>query len=387
MKVTHVITSVHTGGAEMMLYRLLLHSDREKFDYQVISMTDIGAVGDKIQALGVPVRELGMRRGVPNPLGVVRLARWLKSDLPDVVQTWMYQADLVGGLAAAMAGGIPVAWGIHSTELDPRTEKRSKIWTVRACARLSGWLPAKIVCCANASRSVHTRLGYNKGKMLVIPNGCDLTTFAPDPQARPSVRSELGLQEGTPLVGLVARFDSPKDHLTFVRAAAHLRARAPEVRFLLCGDGITWENRQLTGWIDSVGMRSAFRLLGRRQDVPRLTAALDVASSCSSYGEAWPLVVGEAMACGVPCVVTDVGDCALMVGDTGRVVPPKDPETLASAWHELLALSPDARTRLGSAARRRTEEHFSLDSAVAKYEGLYREIASQGGVAVPLVTS
>ena len=382
MRVTHVITGLNTGGAETMLYRLLLYTDRAEYEPQVISMTDIGAIGEKIRALGVPVRALGMRRGVPNPLGVLRLARWLSRDAPHVVQTWMYQADLVGALAARLTGSVPVAWGIHSTHLDPRSESWTKIWSVRACARLSRRLPTRIVCCSETSRAVHAKLGYVMKKMIVIPNGSDLTAFKPDPEARPSVRKELGIQEETPLVGLVARFDSPKDHRTFVRAAALLHARVPEANFVLCGDDITWDNPQLAEWIDAAGVRSCCHLLGRRLDIPRLTAALDVASSSSSYGEAWPLVVGEAMACGVPCVVTDVGDCALIVGDTGRVVPPKDPEALADGWHELLALGSEERAWLGQTARRRMEENFGLLGAVAKYEELYEELAPRRNLTI-----
>lgn len=411
MKVTHVITALHTGGAETMLYRLLRYSDPAEFEHQVISMVDIGAIGEKIRALGVPVRALGMRRGVPDPLGVLRLARWLREEPPDVMQTWMYQADLVGGLAARLAGGMPVAWGIHSAYLDPQSVKRTKIWTVRACALSSRWLPARIVCCSEASVEVHAKLGYPKKKMLTIPNGSDLAAFEPDPEARSAVRRELGLREGTPLVGLVARFDgnaaaprepresalrrywpkgrlaSPKDHNTFIRAAGLLHARLPDANFVLCGDGITWQNTQLVEWIDAAGLRSHCHLLGRRLDMPRLTAALDVATSSSAYSEAWPLVLGEAMACGVPCVVTDVGDSALIVGDTGRVVPPKNPAALADAWHELLTLPPSLRAQLGLAARRRIEERFSLTSAVAKYEELYRELAARSGPAMPLEAS
>ena len=378
MKVTHVITGLNTGGAETMLYRLLLHTDRAAYESEVVSMTDIGAIGEKIRALEVPVRALGMRRGVPNPLGVLRLARWLRQDPPDVIQTWMYQADLVGGLAAGLAGGAPVAWGIHNAYLDPRSTKRIKLWTVRACTWSSRWLPRRVVCCSEATREVHAKLGYPKKKMVVIPNGADLAAFRPDPEARPLVREELGLRSETPLIGLVARFDLPKDHRTFVRAAGLLHARMPDVNFVLCGDGITWENPQLAGWIDAAGVRSRCHLLGRRLDVPRLSAALDVATSSSSYSEAWPLAVGEAMACGVPCAVTDLGDSAVIVGDTGRVVPPRDPEALADAWHELLALPPDERARLGQAARRRMEEHFDLLGAVARYERLYEEIAPHG---------
>jgi glycosyltransferase involved in cell wall biosynthesis len=376
MKVTHVITTLHTGGAEMMLYRLLEHTDRTTFEPQVVSMTDIGAVGEKIQELGVPVRALGMRPGVPNPHGLLRLTRWLRSDPPDVVQTWMYQADLLGGLAAKLTGGIAVAWGIHNAYLDSRSLKRIKRWTIRACAWSSRRLPNRIVCCSESSRRAHVELGFAKKKMLVIPNGVDPTTFKPDSGARSSVREELGLQEETPTIGLVARFDLPKDHRTFVRAAGLLHARMPDVNFVLCGEGITWANPQLVEWIDAAGVRSRCHLLGRRQDTPRLTAALDIAVCSSAYSEAWPLILGEAMACGVPCVVTDVGDCALIVGDTGRIVRPRDPEALADAWHELLTLSPNERARLSSAARLRAEERFSLSRTVTNYETLYRELTA-----------
>lgn len=370
-KVAHVITGLDTGGAETMLYRLLLHTDRTAFEPRVISMTDVGAVGEKIRALGVPVLALGMRRGVPNPQGVLRLVRRFRQEPPHVVQTWMYQADLVGGLAAKLAGDPPVVWGIHSTRLDPLSVTRLKIWTVRSCAWSSRWLPTRIVCCSEVSREVHVEMGYVAGKMLVIPNGADPEAFRPEPEARPVVRKELGLPEEAVLIGLVARFDRPKDHRTFVRAAALLLARMPEVNFVLCGDGVTWENPELAEWIDAAGIRSRCHLLGRRADVPRLTAALDIASSSSFYGEAWPLSVGEAMACGVPCVVTDVGDSALIVGRTGRVVPPKKSGALAGAWHELLIMSREERVRLGLSARQRVKERFSLSEAVAKYEGLY----------------
>jgi glycosyltransferase involved in cell wall biosynthesis len=381
VKVTHVITGLDTGGAETMLYRLLLHTDRAAYESEVISMTDIGAVGEKIRALGVPIRALGMRRGVPNPLGVLRLARWLSQYSPDVLQSWMYQADLVSGLAARLAGGMPVAWGIHNAYLEPRSVKRIKLWTVRACIWSSGWLPSRIVCCSEASREVHARLGYPQKKMIVVPNGADLAAFRPDPEARRSVCEELGLRVETPLIGLVARFDLPKDHRTFVQAAGLLHTRVPEAHFILCGDSITRENPQLTEWIDAARVRSRCHLLGRRLDMPRLSAALDVATSSSSFSEAWPLAVGEAMACGVPCAVTDVGDSSVMVGDTGRVVPPKNPQALADAWHGLLTLGPDERARLGQAARRRMEDHFDLLGAVAKYEKLYEELALRSDLA------
>jgi glycosyltransferase involved in cell wall biosynthesis len=384
LRVVHVITGLNTGGAETMLLRLLTHTDRERFDSLVVSMTDVGPIGERIAALGVPVRALGMQRGVPNPAGVGRLARLLRAVRPDVVQTWMYQADLVGGLAAKAAGGAPVVWGIHSTDLDPAQITRLKRATVRACVAASHVLPTRIACCSESSLVSHAALGYVREKMLVIPNGADPVAFAPDPDARRSVRAELGVAPDTPLVGHVARFDPAKDHRTLVRAAALLLERMPDVAFVLCGDAVTAENRELAGWIDEAGIAPSVHLLGRRSDIPRLTSGVDLATSSSSYGEAWPLAVGEAMACGVPCVVTDIGDSPVIVGDTGLTVPPRDPAALAGAWHRILSLDREERARLGAAARRRIEEHFSLQSAVASYERVYAELAgARDGAPVP----
>src|SRR6185503_9929721 len=131
-----------------------------------------------------------------------------------------------------------------------------------------------------------------------------------------------------PLIGLVGRFDPQKDHRNFIAAAAILHRSCPDVHFLLCGDNVTWENAKLRGWIEETGLRKQYRLVGRRQDMARLTAALDIGTSSSSYGEGFPNVIGEAMSCGVPCVVTDIGDSALIVGQTGRVVPAQNPEAL-----------------------------------------------------------
>jgi|Deesub1362A_J573_1020465.scaffolds.fasta_scaffold01015_13 glycosyltransferase involved in cell wall biosynthesis len=380
LRVVHLISGLEIGGAEMMLYRLLATMDRSEFSSQVVSLTDIGPVGEMISALGIPVWAVRMGRGIPNPLATIKLSRWLRRKRPHVIQTWMYHADLVGGMAALLAGGVPVAWGIHHSNLDPRWNKRMTIWTASVCAKLSKRLPDKIVCCSQAARRVHTCLGYAEEKMVVIPNGFDLEAFKPDETARCAVRHELGIPDSALLIGMVARFHPQKDHHNFIEAAARLHQRVSDVHFLLCGEGVSSDNAKLTQWIEAAGGRENFHLLGKREDIPRLLAALDIASSSSSYGEAFPLVIGEAMACGVPCVVTDVGDSALIVGDTGIVVPPRDPSALAAAWHELIRRGEEERRRLGKAARRRIQANYSLPGIAARYERLYREIAQKHNI-------
>jgi glycosyltransferase involved in cell wall biosynthesis len=372
--VTHIITDVSTGGAEIMLLKLVSQLDRQRFAARVISLTSSGPIGDRLEALGVPVQALGMRPGSPDPRAVLRLAGWLRANPPDLVQTWMYHADLVGGIATRLAGRAPVIWGIRNSNLDVVRSRRSTRWTVQVSALLSRWVPRCIVSCSETARRIHVGLGYAADKMIVIPNGFNLDLFCPDGQAGVSVRQELGLSAGAKLVGLVARFDPQKDHYNFVKAAAEVNARLPEAHFLLCGEGVDWENRLLAGWIDAQGLRDHFHLLGMREDIPRLSAALDVACSSSAYGEAFSNVLGEAMACGVPCAVTDVGDSAYIVGNTGKVVAPNDARALAGAVVELLELPAARRAELGMAARLRMQQSFEIQAVVNQYEQLYTSL-------------
>lgn len=371
MKITHVISGLRTGGAESMLEKLLQASDRSRFEAEVVSLTDVGAIGERIAATGVPVRALGMRRGRSQPLGLMRLTRWLRHDPPAVVQTWLYHADLVGGMAAMLAGRIPVIWNLRHSDLEAGSS-RATVWTVRACARLARRLPARIVSCSEAGRQVHGRLGYPAERIVVIPNGFDLERFRPDPVARERFRREARIPGSVPVVGVVARHHPQKDHITFLAAARRLVAEGRSIHFLLCGPLI--DRDDVAAAVREAGLVGHCTLLGRRDDVERIHAAVDVVCSSSSSGEGFPNVIGEAMACGVPCVVTDVGDSARIVGDTGRVVPRRDPAALAAALGGLLDLDPGSRRKLGEAARRRIARHFSLGAVVARYERLYTSV-------------
>lgn len=371
IRIVHIIIGLDTGGAETMLFKLLSNIDRQLFAPAVVSLTDIGPIGEKLISLGLPVKALGMRAGLPKPGDLLRLKRIIEEWRPDLIQTWMYHSDLIGGFVARWAGIKKVIWNIRASRLEPDAIKRSTIWIASLCARLSRRLPAKIICCSEASVVVHSQLGYDTGKMTVIPNGFDLAAFKPNPEARRSVRDELGLSAEAQLIGLVGRFDPMKDHRNFVQAAGLLHQQRPETHFLLCGNGIDWQNDELRGWIEQQGIRERCHLLGRRDDIPRINAALDIATTSSS-GEGFPNVIGEAMACGIPFVATDVGDSALIIGDTGRVVPPRNPQALSAAWHEMLSLSQDRREALGRAARERIEKNFDLPLIVSKYESVYK---------------
>jgi glycosyltransferase involved in cell wall biosynthesis len=369
-----VITGLRTGGAEMMLLKVLERLD-PAWRPHVISLTDVGEIGHRIAALGIPVEGLGLRPGRVGPLAVARLATRLRELRPDVVHTWMYHADLVGGLAAKLAGGCAVGWAIHNTSLDPARTKRSTRLVVRACALLSRRVPDRILSVSEAARDAHVALGYAAERMVVVPNGFDVARFKPDPEARVDVRRELGLAPDAPLVGLVARWDPLKNIEGFVEAAGIVHGRRPDVHFIMVGSGIDSANERLVAMVQQAGVTGVVHTLGRRDDVPRLMTAMDVLVS-PSWGEAFPSVLGESMACGVPCAVTDAGDSALIVGDTGRVVACGDMEGLAKAACGLLGLSPGERATLGARARDRIAANFELGEIVNRYAAFYAELAT-----------
>lgn len=382
IKVMHVITTLGPAGAETTLCRIVSKMDRSRFDNEIVSLTSILDLAEKMKEAGTQVRSLRMKKSVPNPLLVMRLARWIRASRPDVIHTWMYHANLVGALAARLAGDAPVVWAIHHNSIDPRVDKRRTLLVNRACALLSWKFPARIVFCSEASLRLHKKIGYAPRKLQVIPNGFDLEQVKPAASARASLREELCIPADALIIGMAARFHPHKDHRNFIQAAATISKQIPGIHFVLCGLNVTRENSQLAEWMDAAGLNGSCHLLGPREDMPRLFAGMDIATT-SSRSEAFPVVIGEAMACGIPCVVTDAGDSAMIVGHTGIVVPPEDPNALARGWRNLIQAGPEVRHRLGMAARKRVQKNFALPAIVERYQAIYAELAVGKPHAIP----
>lgn len=375
IRILHLITTLDTGGAEMMLKRLVSRMDPERFSNRVVCLAVPGRIGAAIAETGIPVTYLGMRRGAPSPAAVLTLIREIRSARPDVIQTWLYHADLIGLVAGRLAGAETIVWNIRCSNMDLRQYNRTTRIVFSALRRLSAF-PAAIIANSEAAMRYHRAIGYRSSVFTVIPNGFDLARFKPDGNARADVRRELGLPADAALVGCVGRFDPAKDHRTLIAAIALCRRRS--ATYLLCGEGLDRRNRRLAEWIEAYGVGKEIRLLGLRSDVPRMMAALDALVS-SSATEGFPNVIGEAMACGVPCVVTDAGDSSLIVGDTGIVVPPRDPMALGRALEAMLAMPLPQRMDLGAAARRRIESTFDLPRIARRYERLYLSLVHRAG--------
>lgn len=373
MNIVFVITNLNIGGAETMLYKLLKHIDRNRFKPSVISLVGLGEIGPQIKALGIPVFVLGLNSRLPSPIIIFRLYCLIRRLNPDIVHTWMYHADLLGGIAARLAGCKRIIWGIRHSNLSFSKNKFSTLLVVRLCAFLSRYIPSRILSCSEFAKDIHISIGYSADKFHVIPNGFEIDRFFPDCSSSLSLRDELGLPPQAQLVGLFARYDPQKNHLGFLKAASVVNSRLPNVHFVMAGYLVDNLNVDLINVISLYGLHEYVHLLGRRSDVPHLMASLDVLAS-SSYGEAFSNVLGEAMSCGVPCVVTDVGDSAAIVGNTGRVVPPGDMVGLGAALVELLSLSTVRKSALGLQARSRVKALYEISHIAGLYESFYEQV-------------
>jgi glycosyltransferase involved in cell wall biosynthesis len=373
MRIMHVITALPTGGAETMLLKLL-SATKEDHSQAVVSLMDQGTIGPRIVDLGVPVYTLGLRRGVLNPFRILSIRSLLRKFRPQLIQGWMYHGNVVASVAAALTPGPTlVVWSVHQTLDHVANFGRMTAAIIRLGALMSRH-PRAIVYVSRIGAKQHEDFGYQKGKGIVIPNGIDCEVFRPVTTCAKAVRFELGLGNDTILIGLVARFHPMKDHAGFLRAAGLVAAHHPEARFVLIGKDVSGEQPALREIIAEQRLQDRVFLLGERSDTPRLIAALDIACSASAWGEAFSLAIGEAMACGVPCVVTDVGDSAYIVGDTGLSVPPREPLALAQTIGRLIDAGVAYRRQLGTAARRRVESEFSLPAIARRYDKLYRQV-------------
>lgn len=370
IKVLHLITGLRTGGAEMMLFKLLGRMDRGRVLSSVVSLSSDGTLGERIRSLGVRVHSLGLRSDRFPAAGLLRLGRILLSEGPDIVQGWMYHANALTIPVRAIVKGVRIAWNVRD-DLFGEALSFSAYASHRLCAAFSRLVPDVILFNSYRSMESHRKAGYAARFMKVIYNGFDLEAFRPNHEARAYLREMLGLASAAEIVGMISRFSpSKKDHSTFLAGVSRLKALRPDVQFLLCGAGVSADNEMLMREAEKQGVRNMVHFLGERADVSRITAGLDVATLVSLV-EGFPNVVGEAMACGVPVVATDVGDCRAIVGDTGLIVPPRDPEALARAWLLLLEAGPEERRRLGLRARNRVGEYYDLGKIARQYETLY----------------
>nr|NDG06807.1 glycosyltransferase [Oxalobacteraceae bacterium] len=371
--ICHIIIGLETGGAERMLARLVTAvASSKEFDVHVISLTTLGVIGRELQRDGVKVSTVGWRGVADTPLMLVRLAGELIKLKPDIVQTWMYHADLFGGVVARLVGIRSVIWGIRASVLPENAPLTTRL-ARSVCALLSGSVPKTIICNSETGKSFHQRIGYSSQRLLVIPNGFEMKIFSEDQSSRRYLRDNWQVQPTEKLIGMVGRDSPDKNPVGFLEAVAKVFERTGNAKAVMVGRGFTRENERLTAFIERLGVSDRVVLAGERADIAGVMTALDV-FVLPSLSEGFPNVVAEAMAMKKICVVTDVGDAGEIVGECGIIVAPGDPEAVSNGIMAALELSTAATVDLGYRARERIQSKFSLHSITEQFCDVYRQL-------------
>ena len=372
MIVLHVISGLGDGGAEAVLYRLCKYDSSAK--YITVSLMNEGKYGSLLKEEGIEVFCLNLPAGRVSLLALWRLYRFIKFHKPDVVQTWMYHADLIGGVVAQLAGVRNIFWGVHHTTLVKGESKCATIMVAKLNALLSTFIPKRIIYCAQQSRVVQESIGFAAAKGVVVPNGYNIQEFDPSSKSRLAFRNELEVQDIF-LIGHVGRFHNFKDYPNLISSIGFVQQQNKDFKVALVGTDLDERNNELLCLIDNnahIDIES-FQLLGRREDISSVMNGFDI-FILSSSSEAFSNVLNEAMACGTPCVTTDVGDAAVIVGETGWVVPPKAPQALANAILKAIEEKenrPQVWQARKQACRRRIVENFSIEKMIENYHHVW----------------
>jgi glycosyltransferase involved in cell wall biosynthesis len=367
-KILHIITGLGDGGAEGVLYRLCKNS--KNFKHEVISLTGNGKYTPMLEEMGVVVHPFHFS-GITS---FIRLISIIKSAQPYLVQTWMYHADLIGGIAAKLAGIKNVFWGIRHSNLEKGKVKLSTIYIAKLLALFSRFIPSKIICCANKAKEAHLKIGYCKDKLLVIQNGYDLSDFYISDVYRQKIRQEWKLADNTFVIGNVARYDPFKDHENLLRALQKLEISGVSFKCFLIGNGVTEQNQVLKSKVNELGLSGHVTLIGPRSDIPAVMNALDL-HVLSSSSEGFPNVIAESMACGTFNVSTQVGDVSEIIPNPKFICATTDSEALFSVInlaHNMWLNSPDEFEKQKKQNEQVIKEKFSINTMVSTFEKSWR---------------
>tara|TARA_Y100000590_G_scaffold461493_1_gene623198 strand:- start:11746 stop:12903 length:1158 start_codon:yes stop_codon:yes gene_type:complete len=372
IRLTFIIVSFQTGGAEIMLLRLLKHINRNIFDVSIIGLIDKGPIKKQIRDLSFPVYVAF--KNYNYLFGTINLIKIIKRIKPDIVNTWMYHPDFLGGIASRIAKVPLLVWMIHQSNFILSKNNWPTYFIMRICSSLSKLMPDKILSVSKRAAKQHIIYGYDQRKLYVIPPIVDTDNFIKNKTAKKRLCNELNIDMNSILIGLFGRFHPQKNHKTLIEAATIVNEIYPNTHFIFSGRDITYNNIVLSKLIENSNANKFIHLLGFRKNIVDLYSSLDLYVSASSFGEAFPLVLCEAMASEVPCVATDVGDSKYIIGNTGRIVQPNSVNQLAEGIIGLIELGNKELKRKGKISRKRIIDNFQAEMIVLKYESFFSEI-------------
>lgn len=373
MRILHIITGLDGGGAERSLANLLTGRAVPGHYAHVVSLDTLGEYGPMLLSQGIGVDALNIAGGRRLPQALFALRRIVRNHRPHIIQGWMYHGNLAASLTQRMAGfAVPVAWNIRQSLYDIVSEKPMTRWIIRRLAAMSD-RPDAIIYNSHQSRTHHEAFGFASPKGTVIPNGFDAEMWRPDTTRRQAMRRELGFSDQDFVLGFVGRDHPQKDVPTFLRACEIAMAANADLHVVMAGNGLTATNPALSPALARLPAART-HLVGRSTDVPALMNGFDI-FCLSSSSEAFPNVLGEAMASALPCIATNVGDCARLLDGHGLVVPPSNPPAMAEAIVTLASMDVAERREIGQAARTRIVTNYGLGATIDRYGSLYESLA------------
>jgi glycosyltransferase involved in cell wall biosynthesis len=371
MKVIHIITGLGDGGAEHALYKICKYDIANK--HFVISLKGQGKYFSLLRKLNINVYCLNMKFfSIYKFIFLIKLLRSLK---PDIVQTWLVHADFLGSIAARLAGINNILWNVRYSNIEIGKAKLTTILIIKILSILSYSIPQFILTVSKKAKKIYEIVGYNKKIFQFIPNGYDLSILKISKLQKINFKKKIKIKKQIPLIGNVARYDPQKDHFNLLNALSLIRSKNINFYCVLVGSNINQNNIDLISEIKRLKLSNHVKLLGQTDDISQVMNGLDIHVLSSSYGEGFPNVVAESMACGTPCIVTDVGDSALIVGKTGWVVSPKNSSKLAKAIEKALyEIGTIKWNKRCNKARLRIKEKFSISKMIRLYNKVWIKV-------------
>jgi len=359
----------------MMLFKLLEVSHTNDDKFVVISLMDPGPIGSRIELLNIPLFTLSLKRGqFFNLTFLLKYWQLVNKVKPDVIQGWMYHGNIAVTLISLLMRlrfhKVKTYWNIRHSLYSLDKEKALTRLLIRLSKYLSK-LPNGIIYNSVVSSKQHEKFGFSSVNSIVIPNGFDHKLFRPSQSIYAAFRKQLKCPSNTLLIGHFARYHPMKDHQTLLLAIHDVVKDFKNVYFILAGSNVTIDNIELLSLIEDLKLSQNIKLMGECSNMHEVFPALDLLVSSSAWGEGFPNVIGEALACEVPCVATDVGDSALVVDKFGKIVNPRDHFSLSSEIINMLELSADSNKMLGKEARKFVIANYSIDKISDKYLKLY----------------
>lgn len=380
IRIAHLISGLGVGGAERTLQSLVGELDKQAYESVIISLSDLGVIGEELRKAGYQVIPLGWRSGAFSPNGFLQLIRIVRKVSPGILQTWMYHADFLGALLTYFMRGLKLYWNVRGTISSMGEFSWTTQAVIRACSLLSG-RPDGVIVNSKQGEDDHRVMGYSPKRWMLIRNGIDPQRFKPSRSDRESLRQNLQISDDAWVIGCVARYHPKKGHRFLIQSFAHFAETQKDSCLVLIGHALDESNVELVKDIQQAGIADRVFLLGTQIQSEFIYPALDALAMPSQYGEGFPNVVAEAMSCGVPCVVTDVGDAAFIVGETGEIVSQMEVQAFSNALASLRSRQVADREGLSRAARDRILKNFHIDSMVKAYQDLYSECLNEGDAA------